>query len=184
VEFRTGAEADLPGVLRLQELTLVTNLGEEERKDGFVTTPFTPGQLRELVAAGGLFVAVRDGAVAGYAMAAGWDYWAGRPMFDLMIGRFEGIDFAGVRIDRENSYQYGPICVAREERGKGVFLPLFEAARAGMAGRYAVGTTFINKANPRSFRAHTAKAGLELIDEFEFGGGSFWGLAFPTRIRS
>ncbi|MBN1242807.1 MAG: hypothetical protein JXA15_08890 [Spirochaetales bacterium] len=180
MEFRPGAEGDLPGVLRLQELNLVTNLGEEERKDGFVTTPFTIDQLRALVAAGGLFVAARDGAVAGYAMAAGWEYWAGRPMFDLMIRRFEGRSCSGVRIDRVNSYQYGPICVARDERGKGVFLPLFEAARAGMVERFAVGTTFINKANPRSFRAHTAKARLEPIDEFEFGGQSFWGLAFPT----
>jgi len=181
VDFRPGVEADLPGVLRLQELTLVANLGEEERKDGFVTTPFTPDQLIGLIARDGLVVAARPGNVVCYAMAAGWDYWAGRPMFDLMIARFEGIDFAGVGIDRRYSYQYGPICVESAERGKGVFLPLFEAARRGMADRYAVGTTFINKANPRSFRAHTAKAGLEVIDEFEFGGQSFWGMAFPAR---
>ena len=182
MDYRPGTGRDLDGVLALQGRTLVSNLGEEEKKDGFVTTPFTTDQLRALVAADGLFVAARgDGSLAGYAMAAGWDYWAGRPMFDLMIERFSGIEFRGVRIDRAHSYQYGPICVDRAERGKGVFLPLFEAARRGMAGRYAVGTTFINKANPRSYRAHVAKAGLVVIDEFGFGGGEYWGLAFPTR---
>jgi hypothetical protein len=53
--------------------------------------------------------------------------------------------------------------------------------RSGMSDRFTVGVTFINKANPRSFAAHTKKLNLEVIDEFEFNGNSFYMLAFPMQ---
>jgi hypothetical protein len=40
--------------------------------------------------------------------------------------------------------------------------------------------TFINKLNERSFAAHTRKLNLEIIDEFQFNGNSFYTLAFLT----
>jgi hypothetical protein len=40
--------------------------------------------------------------------------------------------------------------------------------------------TFINKLNQRSFAAHTRKLNIEIIDEFELNGNSFYTLAFLT----
>jgi hypothetical protein len=52
--------------------------------------------------------------------------------------------------------------------------------KKGMSKKYLIGTTFINKLNARSFKAHTTKAHLDTINEFEFNNNSFYGLAFLT----
>lgn len=43
---------------------------------------------------------------------------------------------------------------------------------------FKVGTTFINKVNTRSLEAHRRKVKLEIIDEFDFNGSSYYGLGF------
>lgn len=178
MKSRFAHEQDIAPILALQDLNLVTKLDEVQKKDGFVTTPFTAGQLRELITLDGLFVVEQDGKNLGYAAAAHWDYFDGRPMFELMISRFEKLSFGGEAISRQNSFQYGPVCVAKEARGKGAFQTLFAEVARQMKARYAIGTTFINRINARSYEAHTRKLGLELIDEFDFNGNNYWGLAF------
>lgn len=75
-------------------------------------------------------------------------------------------------------FQYGPVCVDAAYRGLGVFPRLFEAMRLGMCERYPIGVTFINRLNPHSYHAHTKKLGMTVVDEFEFNGRPYYGLAF------
>ena len=56
MKSRLAHEPDIAPILALQDLNLVTKLDETQKKDGFVTTPFTAEQLRELIALDGLFV--------------------------------------------------------------------------------------------------------------------------------
>ena len=180
MDFREAENQDFDGILALQAANLFENLTESERTDGFVTTPFTAQQLEELVERQGLFVADSQGKVWGYTMAAGWDYCAQWPIFPFMIDRLTGRDFAGTNITESSTYQYGPVCVDASLRGTDTFPRLFEIMRIGFAKRYPVGITFINRANPRSHRAHTAKLGMAVIDEFEFSEREYYGLAFET----
>jgi ribosomal protein L9 len=48
---------DIPSVLQLQNLYLVANLSEDEKKYGFVTTPFSVAQLTFVINNQGLFIA-------------------------------------------------------------------------------------------------------------------------------
>jgi len=181
MNIRAAAVEDIEGVLALQELNLVTNLSEEQKKEGFVTTPLSHGQVKELISIQGLAVIEESEKILGYAVAAGWNYFKGRPMFDYMLERFQRITYNGIRITPENSYEYGPVCVDTSLRGTSAFPKLFAKSREMMAPTYLIGTTFINKVNDRSFQAHTRKANLDLIDEFEFNGNDYYGLAFLTR---
>ena len=178
--FRPGTARDIPGILQLQALNLVTNLTDQEKQNGFVTTPFTENQLQDLINVAGLAVIENADAIAGYAAAAGWEYFRGRPMFDFMLERFQKLCFQGLRISADNSYEYGPICVEASLRGSDAFVRLFAKSRDLMAGRFTIGTSFINKINQRSLQAHTRKAQIEIIDEFEFNGNNYYGLAFST----
>ena len=179
---RSGRATDIPGILSLQERNIVTNLSEEQKKNGFVTTPFTEAQLLDLIRQDGLFVVADDGTIVGYTMAAGWDYFQGRPMFDLMIERFQKLEYRGIRLTRANSFQYGPICIDQKLRGTPAFTTLFEYQKANMRSRFPVGTTFINTVNERSFQAHTRKANIDVIDRFDFNGNHYYGLAFLTAV--
>jgi hypothetical protein len=178
---RIATESDIAGILDLQSKNLYTNLSELERKDGFVTTPFTSEQVRSLIAQTGVFVAEKEGAIVGYVFAGSWDYFAQWPIFPLMVSRFPQLSFHCAEVTADDTFQYGPVCIDRQLRGSGAFVELFEMMRSQFALWFPVGVTFINQRNERSLVAHTRKLGLEIIDEFEFGGNSFYGLAFSTR---
>jgi len=124
---------------------------------------------------------VRDaGAVAGYAVAASWRFLSQWPIFPHMIQRLEGKEFHGTTITEAGTFQYGPVCIASDRRGSDLLSRLFEVLRLGVSGRYPVGLTFINRVNQRSYRAHVAKLGLEVVDEFSFSGRDYFSLGFPT----
>ena len=175
---RTATPADFAAILALQEKNLVSKLTEEQKKEGFVTTPFTVDQLQEILAMKGLFVIEEGAEIKGYTMAAGWDFFAQWPIFPHMLQRFNGKSFNAVMINAKNSFQYGPICVDHSVRGSSAFPDLFARMKQDMLQRFAVGTTFINKKNGRSFAAHTKKLGLQLFDEFSFNNNDYWVLAF------
>jgi hypothetical protein len=178
---RAALESDIDGILHLQAQNLYTNLTEAERSNGFVTTPFTPTQIHVLLDQGGVFVAAEEEAILGYAFSGSWDYFSQWPIFPYMVSRFPQIQFQGVAINAENTFQYGPVCIGSILRGSGILPKLFEMMRLSFSLRYPIGVTFINQRNPRSLAAHTRKLNLEIIDEFEFQGNLFYGLAFSTQ---
>jgi hypothetical protein len=177
---RVASESDINGILELQSQNLYTNLSEAERAEGFVTTPFTVEQIKALLSQSGVFIAEKQGVLVGYAFAGSWDFFCQWSIFPHMISRFPQLSFQGTQITVGNSFQYGPACIDRILRGSGVFPQLFEVMRSSFSTRFPIGVTFINKANPRSVAAHTRKFNLEIVDEFEFNGQSYYGLAFGT----
>lgn len=177
---RLAMKKDIQGILNLQEMNLFENLSESEKKNGFVTTPFSIAQLEELIAERGLFVAESEKKIQGYTMAAGWDYFSQWPIFPFMISRLLGFKFKDTNISEQNTFQYGPVCIDSSLRGTDAFPRLFEEMRIELSSRYPVGVTFINKINRRSYIAHTRKLGMVVVDEFKFSGREYYGLAFDT----
>ncbi|HXU94786.1 MAG TPA: hypothetical protein VFP33_14130 [Gallionella sp.] len=179
---RNANLADIDGILSLQSRYLYANLSESERLNGFVTTPFTPDQLKTLIDDNGVFVAIVDGKVCGYALAGSWQFFSQWPIFPYMVSRLPALNFMGRAITAENSFQYGPVCIDEEYRGSELFPRLFEQMRRSFSSRYPIGVTFINRLNQRSYNAHTRKLGIQVVDQFEFGGRPYYGLAFDTQV--
>lgn len=179
LQYRNARIEDIPGVARLQSRYHVSTISPEDRPDGFVTTLFTEEQFRELIEGeNGLAIACAGEEVIAYAMAASWQYWSAWPLFQYMIEDLPNTVYLGQRLSTENSYQYGPICIDRKYRGTEVLSNLFEFSRRQMAERYPILITFINQANPRSFKAHTEKLGLEVIKTFEFNANQYYELGY------
>ena len=176
--IRQGRQEDIAGVLELQSKYLYANLTEEQRKKGFVTTPFTIGQIIDIIAEGGLFLALDQEEVVAYIYAGSWTYFQQWPIFSYMIARLPQLNFNDKIITVDNSFQYGPICIAEAYRGQGLINKLFEAMRIVFSLKYPISMTFINKVNVISERAHTQKLGWEIIDNFEFNNNHYLGLAF------
>ncbi len=179
--IRTALESDISGILDLQSQNLLSNLAQAELGDGFVTTPFTPVLLQQLFRNTGVFVAEDGGKIVGYLLAGDWAFFSQWEIFKMMLDRLPTLEFQSREITRENSFQYGPICVDRAVRGTTVFPDLFAKMRSSFAPKFTIGITFINKLNQRSFAAHTRKLDLEVIDEFELNSNSFYTLAFSTK---
>jgi len=170
----------IPGIIKLQNKYLFAYLTEEERKKGFVTTPFTELQIRHAIDENGLFIAIADEFVFGYVFAGTWAYFSAWPIFPFMIDRLAGKKFGNIIISDTNTFQYGPVCIDEKYRGTGLFSQLFEGMRIEMAKRFPVGLTFINQVNTYSYHAHTKKLGMELIDTFPYNGNEYYTLGFDT----
>ena len=182
IKTRIGNKNDIEGVLSLQEKYLYSNLNEKERENGFVTTPFTINQIEEIITQNGLFVAENeDKLIIAYAFAASWKYFEQWEMFKFMISRFSELSFNGNKITTENSFQYGPVCIDKDYRGKGVLNLIFEEMRIEFLKKYSISITFINKINAISEKAHIKKLGWEIIEEFEYNNNNYIELAFDMK---
>jgi hypothetical protein len=179
--FRIAIESDIAKIFKLQSANLYTNLSEAERTDGFITTPFTTEQIKTLIDRTGVFVADRDNAIAGYIFAGSWTFFSQWAIFPYMVSRFPQLNFQGMPLTTSNTFQYGPVCIDRTWRGTGVFPQLFETMRSHFSSQFPIGITFINQINSRSLAAHKQKLNLEIIDEFEFNGNSYYSLGFWTK---
>lgn len=176
-----ATSTDIPGVLELQEKYLYRNMSEEERKKGFVTTPFTVQQIEEILLENGLFIAKNEQKkIVGYIFAASWKYFEQWEIFNYMVSRFPNISFQNQEITTQNTFQYGPVCIDENYRGKGLFGLLFEEMRLEFLKRYPISITFINQINAVSTAAHK-KLGWEIIDEFQFNDNSYFALGLDMK---
>lgn len=181
MEIRFASRGDLDGLLLLLRTYHVNSIADEDKKDGFVTTNITKEQLECLIdTENGVTVAVENGRVVGFALAGSWDFWRPWPLFTHMIEHLEEFQLNGSTLTAENSYQYGPVCVDKAYRSQGIFEKIFAHSLEHMAKRYPYMVTFVNQINPRSYAAHTRKAGMTEAGKFDWNGNHYWLLAIPT----
>lgn len=178
---RKGTQADIPGILALQDQNLYGKMTKAERVNGFVTTPFLPEQIEAIIEQDGLFVAEYNGTIIAYVFAGTWAYFQQWGIFEFMVSRFPLLQFEGQKITVENSFQYGPVCIAKTHRGQGVLQMIFEEMRQALVQRFPISITFINKVNIISEKAHTKKLGWVIVDEFQFNNNTYIGLAFDMK---
>jgi hypothetical protein len=169
---------NIPSILTLQELYLVSNLSEGEKEAGFVTTPFTTTQLTDIIEQEGLFIAKDRDRVIAYIFAGSWDFFSQWPIFNYMTALFPDLTFFDFEITTTHTFQYGPICIAKAYRGTGLINLFFEFMRIQMVKKYPLSLTFINKINIASTKAHTEKLKWTTIADFEFDNNNYYILAY------
>jgi hypothetical protein len=182
IQLEIAQLSDIASVLELHELNLVSNLNDEEKKSGFVTTPFSIEQLTYVIQNEGLFIAKDKNKIIAYLFAESWDYFSQYPIFEYMISLFPKLEFRDFDVNSTSSFQYGPICIAQEYRGKGLIYLLFEFMRIQTVKRYPLGVTFINKTNLPSLKAHTEKLKWTIISDFEFNDNAYYILAYDMNL--
>lgn len=175
---------DYDGILALHKIYHTDYISDEDRKDGFVTTNFTPEQLRALIVeeSGVTIAKDKSGRVVAYAMAASWDFWSAWPLFAHMIDHLSEYTHAGEILTLGNSYQYGPICIDKKYRNSGLFEDVFFASLQSMSERYPYMVTFINRINGRSHAAHTKKVPMLIEGTFRFNDNNYYLLACKTKL--
>lgn len=184
MEIRYARSEDLDGLLELLRANHISAIPEEQRKEGFVTTDISKVQLQDLIdQENGVSIAADKGQVKGFALAGGWEFWRPWPLFTYMIDHLPEFQINGQTLTVQNSYQYGPVCVDKSVRGTGVFEKLFVHSLEGMSSRYPYMVTFINQVNPRSYAAHTRKAGMTECGKFDWNHNHYWLMAIQTEER-
>jgi len=178
VLYRRAVTTDCSEILRLNKANFITNLTEEERKDGFLSAVFTAQQVTAMAADLGIMVAVVEAKIAGFLCAFRNQFDHGSPVVAKMIASYERMRFEGKPLSSFRSYVYGPVCIDGVFRRRGLLRGLFNAQITDLAGQFEIGVALIARNNPHSFDAHVAGLGMVEAGDFNANGRQFAAVAF------
>jgi len=178
MRYRRLATTDLASVLALQDANLYDALDPVQRQDGYLSVRFDGGQFAAMAADVAVIVAHENAHVHGYLCASSNDYNAPFPLLASMLVHARPLSFLGRPLGRQRTFVYGPVCVARADRGQGLLRGMYDRLRDELAGEFDAGVLFIAKGNPRSLSAHD-RLGASIVGEFVYDARAFWILAFP-----
>lgn len=125
-----------------------------------------------------MFIAKDNGRVIAYIFAGSWDFFSQWPIFNPITAQFPKLKFLNFDITTAHTFQYGPVCIAEEYRGKGLINSFFDFMRIHMVKKYPLSLTFINKINIPSTKAHTEKLNWSIIADFQFNNNNYYILAY------
>ena len=179
VKFRRAGTADYEAILRLQAANYVGNLSEDERREGFLSAEFSRQQVAAMAEDLGIMIAGVAGVVAGYLCAFRNQFNHGSPVLVEMLKSYDRVQFRGKPLNSYNSYVYGPVCIGKRYRQRGLLRGLYEAQKRDLAGRFDVGVAFVARNNPHSLQAHVAGLGMDEVGDFKVKGNIYVILAFP-----
>jgi L-amino acid N-acyltransferase YncA len=151
--------SDIDGVLALQE-------ANQAERGGTLSAQMPRAFFAAALDGMPVIVARRAGRVVGFLVSSPKHPPPEAPVMRAMLRAWPG---AG------DAYAYGPICVAAEERGRGLAAAMFAALRTLLPGRE--GVLFIRSDNTASLRAH-AKMGMRQVASFQHAGAEMLVLTY------
>jgi L-amino acid N-acyltransferase YncA len=159
IELSTAAPSDIDGILGLQE-------ENQPEQGGLLSARFPRAWFEAAINDLPIIVARRSERVVGFLVTASRKATQNIPVVAAMLRAYPGT---------LDSYVYGPVCVAADERGHGLAGMMFAELRKQLPGREAI--LFIRTDNIASLRAHQ-KMGMREVAAFEHDGVQFLALAY------
>ncbi|MES2731498.1 MAG: GNAT family N-acetyltransferase [Bacteroidota bacterium] len=161
------SDADIQGILALQQQNLTRNLSAEvQLSQGFLTVAHDPAVLARMNAAAPSIIAKDGEQVVGYCLtmlpAFKADVPALVPLFDLL----DTLTYKAQPLNQYAYYVMGQVCVAEGFRGQGLFDAMYHHHHEIYGDRYQLLVTDISGRNTRSLRAHL-RVGFEALQTFD-----------------
>lgn len=183
ITYRCFEPRDIEEILRIQNDNLLANLSRTEKADGFLSVAFPPQQFSEMHHDIPIVVADTGSQLGGYLCGSSLAYSKKIPLMAHMVGLFKDTTYKHRPLEAYRSFFYGPVCIDRPFRGRGMINGLFTEQMHQLAGKFDVGALFVSCDNPRSLQAHTHHLGMKRLRTFEFNGNDFYLLAFDVPAR-
>jgi predicted GNAT superfamily acetyltransferase len=183
IVYRGATPADYPAIVQLNTVNFIANLSDDERRDGFLSAVFTLAQTAAMAEDLGTTVAIVDDRLAGFLCAFRNDFDHGSPVVAKMIESYDRLSFEGQLLNSYKSYAYGPVCIDRAYRRRGLLRGLYQAQKRELAGRFEVGVALIARNNQHSLDAHIAGLGMTDVGSFEVNGNLFATVAFRVEPK-
>lgn len=172
MEFRRATANDYAAVYDLQNRNLRTRLTASERSDGFLSAAFRIEDYEALNEDLCVLVCVEEKRVLGFLVASTIKFNQKFALSTAMVARYPQAIYDGRALDSYQSCVAGPVCVEREQRGRGIFPGMYHRLFELLPPEYDLAVVLIAKDNPRSFNAHT-KIGFQQVEQFQFNARTF-----------
>ena len=180
IVFRRFCPDDLPEIMRIQHANQPSNLSRAEQADGFLSAEFSSEQFARMHREIPMVVADCGLRLGGYMCGCSLASCATVPLMAHMATLFPVTSYKSKPLNQYRNFIYGPVCVERPLRGKGILEGLFREYKAQLAGQFDIGILFVSLANPRSLQAHIHKLGMCKLCEFSFSGREYGLLIFDA----
>lgn len=177
IKCRRMNDSDIDQVIAIQNENLLGKVPDSDLKGGFVQGEFTAAAFRSFDRDVAVIVAEEDGKVAGYLCTSQLALHQGKELLRLISERTESIVYEGKPLSQYKLVITGPICIAKAERGKGIFEQLYGHFFATEGKAFEVSICFVDDANPHSLAVHINKLGMHVVDKFECEGRKYTLLA-------
>jgi len=172
INYRRASPSDYDGIAKLQKGNLLVNLSPQQAEDGFLFVEFSEKQFDEINRDLCVIVSESGNEIFGYLCGTSCRYGRQFPILETMLGRLSGLAIEENRLTEENTFIYGPVCIAKSARGTGILNGLYQALKEIAALQYCFCILFISDKNKRSINAHL-KLGMNRLGVFEFNNGLF-----------
>mgnify|MGYP003442432480 FL=1 len=186
VEIRLATQLDVPGLTAPESRYLIGNLDPTQRENGFMSVLHPPHWWARVIEGGGVHVAVTDDVVAGFMVVIPPPdpTETGLPaVLKTMLDLTETLEMNRRPIASQRFCVHGPVCIAEEVRGRGLYSAFHEVTRLAYRDRFDLGVLFVAADNPRSLHTTTTKLGARSLAVFEADGKPFHFLAFEWEPR-
>lgn len=180
MEIRRASSGDYAEIIELQTANFLANLTAEDREGGFLSAQFTLPQVVAMADDLGVLVARDADHVVGYVCVHRTNLARLPPLVEAMVRFCRAASYRGTLLAQARLFVYGPVCIARAHRGRGVLRQLYRAVLGEMAGKFEVGVTLVSDDNPHSLHAHVDGLGMHNVARFEHGGRMYHLLAFAV----
>lgn len=181
MEIRQANREDYPQILQLQKENASSELNEDQkRQQGFIVSTMNEEQLHAINQDLGVWVVMDGQQLAGFVCLTSLHFSPRPPVVDALLTRLPESLFEGAALTSYSLFLYGPVCLAKAYRGKGLLRQLYVAVKQNMAGRFSVGVAFIDTENPHSLEAHKEGLGMSDVGLFSCRGHHYHLIAFKT----
>jgi hypothetical protein len=178
IEYRRAGPEDYAEIVRLQRANYIANLTAEERREGFLSAEFSLDQVAAIASDLGIAIVTMDDDLAGCLCGIRREFDHGSPVVAKMLESYDQARFEGKALSGFNSYIYGPVCIARQYRRRGLLRGLYEFQKNDLTGQFEIGVALVSHSNRHSMQAHVEGLGMTDAGEFEVNGNFFAILAF------
>jgi hypothetical protein len=155
VQLSLASEQDIDDIVDLLQ-------ANEEVNGGSLTGHFDPSAIRAAIHDLPVVIARVQQRLAGVLLSFSIAATEPSPVIAGMLKTYRG---------DATAYIYGPICIDRRERGRGIAEMLFARLKAELSGRE--GILFIRRDNVASLRAHQDKLAMAPRGDFEVNGAGY-----------
>jgi predicted GNAT superfamily acetyltransferase len=178
IEYRRAGPEDYGEIVRLQRENYIANLTAEERREGFLSAEFSLEQVAAIAGDLGIAIVTMDDDLAGCLCGIRREFDHRSPVVAKMLETYDHVWFQEQPLSAFNSYIYGPVCIARQYRRRGLLRGLYDFQKKDLAGQFEIGVALVSHSNPHSMQAHVEGLGMIEAGEFEVNGNVFAILAF------
>ena len=172
MECRRARNEDYPKVVALQNANLGSVLADAAKADGFLSGSFSEADYAKMDRSVCVVVSVSGEDLHGFLAVGSAEFNKPFPLPAAMLAMFPSINYKGKTLDQYTPCIAGPVCVDKNQRGKGIFQAMYAELFKILPAHINLITTLVSTANPRSLKAHE-NVGLERVSEFEFNGRTF-----------